>query len=160
MKTTSLLILAAMIIAGCSKDSSNGGTSTEKTISITESSYNGGYQAVWFNPTNGSIKAVGEDPDESYSEKSDYKFWIEPGGPEFTCDYETTYGVIFMGNGDDVFNNTQKSTSLSGFQSDIIHSQWVIGNVFYIKVPKGDCLIQIIDFSIDNDWLTFKWKKL
>jgi hypothetical protein len=160
MKTKLLLFLVPMIFVSCSKDNNSGSSVTEKTINITEASYNGGYKAVWFNSTTGLIKAVGEDPDESYGEKSDYKFWIEPGDPEFTADLPSTCGIILLGNGDDIFNNAEKNSSLSGFSSDISHSEWIPGNVFYLRVPKGDCVIQFIEFETNNNSLKFKWKKL
>jgi hypothetical protein len=160
MKTKLLLFLVSLTIVSCSKDDSNGSSVTEKTISVTDASYNGGYEAVWFNSTSGLIKAVGEDPDESYGETSDYKFWIEPGDPEFTADLESSYGIKLLGNGDDIFNNAVKNSSLSGFSSDISHSDWIVGNVFYLRVPKGDCVIQFIDFNINNNSLKFNWKKL
>jgi hypothetical protein len=160
MKTKLLLFLVSVIFVSCSKDDSSSSSATEKTISITEVSYNGGNNAVWFNSTSGLIKAVGEDPDESYGEKSDYKFWIEPGDPEFTTDLESPNGIVLIGNGDDIFNNATKNSSLSGFSSDISHSDWIIGNVFYLRVPKGDCVIQFVDFNKDNNSLKFNWKKL
>jgi hypothetical protein len=160
MKTKLLLFLFTFILVSCSKDQNNGSTSSQGTISISNASYKGGYNAVWFNSTSGLIKAVGADPDESYGTTSDYKFWVEPGDREFTADLDPSYGVVLLGNGDDIFTNATRNSSLSGFSTDINKSDWTVGNVFYIRVPKGDCVIQFIDFNVSDNSLKFNWKKL
>jgi|GEM_PF-1791634 len=160
LKSYIILFVLTCLVSSCDKPDDN---STYKHIEISTSSFEGGYPAVWFNSTSGIIKPVGAEPVVHYSGTSDFKFWIEPRDPEFTYQVDEvpgTNGIKLIGSGDEVFNSTQKSGQIIGLARYIQEADFVLSNVFYIRVGNGDCVIQITDFNQTNSVLEFKWKLL
>lgn len=156
-----LVFILTGILISCEK--SDDGSSEIKIIEISTSSFNGGYPAVWFNSTSCIIQPVGAEPDESYSHTSDYKFWIEPNDPEFTYldrDNIGNNGIKLIGSGDNSFNSTIMNAQMEEFSYNIQENDFVVSNVFYIRAPKGDCVIQITEFNQTDSVLKFKWKSL
>ncbi len=140
----------------------NTNSSIIKIIEISNSSFKG-YPSVWFSPSTGEITPVenGEIPPASK-----YAFWIEPGDPEFSIselynenDLEY-YGIKYLGNGSKFFENT--TSPPSGKFDDSINDidNYAADSVFYISTKDGDCLIQIIAWGKDTNYLKFKWKKI
>lgn len=160
----------ALIVSGCKKEEVSTATSLNssnvkiKSIEISDTTFNGGYPAVYFNPTDGSIKPVGNDSDDQIDlvlKESDFKFWIEPEDPEFSTLQDDTlniYGIKKIGSGDDVFLTAKKETKPNNLSQDIERDYLTNSTVFYIHMPKGDCVIQITNIDSEKSILNFKWR--
>ena len=137
------------------EDGNEYGCDESLTVEISSSSYDT-YPAVWFSPSTGEIIAVEtETPPETK-----YRFWIEPNDPEFNSRLKDTYGVKYIGNGSNYFDDTESIVNI-GFSADLLDTGSLeVNNVFYFRTPEGDCLIQILNFQESENYLKFKWKKV
>jgi antitoxin component YwqK of YwqJK toxin-antitoxin module len=137
------------------EDGNEYGCDESLTVEISSSSYDT-YPAVWFSPSTGEIIAVEtETPPETK-----YRFWIEPRDPEFNSRLKDTYGVKYIGNGSNYFDDTESIVNI-GFSADLLDTGSLeVNNVFYFRTPEGDCLIQILNFQESENYLKFKWKKV
>lgn len=160
-KIFTIFIFGFVTFWGCDKNPTDSDTQNEndKIIEISNDSFDE-YPAVWFSPTTGEIVAVvNETPPETK-----YIYWIEPNDPEFQTwiydENQDIYGIKLVGIGDSYFKNTTTSSS-GGFNTDLFHvGTFETNGVFYIRTDNGDCLIQIIDWKPNENYLKFKWKNL
>jgi hypothetical protein len=147
----SIVLAAVLLLVAC------GAGGKEKVVTIDSSTY-AGYPAVWFSPSTGEIRPVGdsEDPPEAK-----WEFWVEPRDPEFgwfgSGDYETN-GIQKIGEGVGVFESTS-SVPRSGYGEG--YAGFETHDVNVIRTPSGDCVILMLGYSQAGDgYLQFRWKKL
>ncbi len=167
MKVKMLFVLVILLglFFQCEKNPSESKNEIEiLVIEVSNSSFDGGYPGVWFSPSTGEIVAGGNENEDNIDTPPDENmFWIEPRDPEFANGYyedQDIYGIKFIGIGTNYFEETTNSES-GGFVSDLFQvGSFEINSVFYIRTEYGDCVIQILDWDQNDNYLKFKWKEI
>lgn len=154
-----LFLLTTLI--GCK----NSKISEVQAVSISANSYHGGYPAVWFSPSSGTIKEVGNEDnvDVKSGFESEWNCWIEPQEPEikvFRGSNDTLEGISYIGMGDSLFEEITEVPSLELSHRIADERKFQKGAVFVIKTKRGSSKLKITDFNKEQKVLQFMWKKL
>lgn len=156
---STLLLLSTLV--GCKSNK----ISADKDVTISVSTYKGGYPAVWFSPSSGAIKEVGHEElvDVKSGFESEWNCWIEPQEPEikvFRGSNDSLEGISYIGVGDSLYNSNTESTSLHFSHRIADEDKFKKGAVFVIKTKQGSSKLKIVDFNKEQKVLQFRWKKL
>lgn len=166
--TVMLLFCLATACAQQNKDttaSKNIAIPAERKISIFPSDFKGGYPAVLFNPSEGTITAIAKAQSESemFSKvggvRSAY-IYIEPRDPEFNSLEEegNTVSITLNGHGDKAYLDPEKQVDTIHSSKEIDRKDFSKDNVFRLQLGKAQYVLQILEFDKKEQTLVFRYR--